>query len=116
MTDAKAKRGAPLEDPQLNTDFTYNLDSCVVQGSRNDRDTTATGQAVVERVWITSRPPRLGKGVEPTVTARRAYVMLTHVQGQMIDTGEMICKKVCTIGGKEDKTNKAGAANSNKQS
>jgi len=115
MTDAKSKRAAPLEDPQLNTDFTYNLDSCVVQGSREERDTTATGQGVVERVWITSRPPRLGHGVEPTVTARRTYVMLTHVQGQMIDTGEIICKKVCTIGGKEDSVNTAAAANPNKQ-
>ncbi|CAI6376217.1 unnamed protein product [Macrosiphum euphorbiae] len=118
MTYGKSKRtAAPLDDPQLNTDFTYNLDSCVVQGSREDRDTTPTGQGVVERVWITSRPPRLSPGVEPTVTARRTYVMavmLTHVQGQMIDYGETICKKVCT-GGKEVSVNTATAANPNKQ-
>lgn len=117
MTDSKSKRtAAPLEDPQLNTNFTYNLDSCVVQASRDDRDTTPSGQGVVERVWITSRPPRLGHGVEPTVSARRTYVMLTHVQGQMIDTGEMVCKKVCTMGGgKDDAVNTASAANPNKQ-
>ncbi|CAI6372549.1 unnamed protein product [Macrosiphum euphorbiae] len=45
MTYGKSKRtAAPLDDPQLNTDFTYNFDSCVVQGSREDRDTTPTGQ------------------------------------------------------------------------
>lgn len=114
----KAAALAAMEDPQLNTNFTYNLDSCVVQGSRGDRDMMCTGQGVVERVWITSRPPRLGRGVEPTVSARRTYVVLTHVQGQMIDTGEMVCKKVCTIGsgGNEDAVNTAAAPNPNRQS
>lgn len=95
--DSDKKRAARrTEDPQTHTDFSYNLDACVVQGSRRDRDTAAGGPGVVERVWVTSRPPKLGRGVEPTVSARRAYVMLTHVQGQQIDTGELVCKKVCT--------------------
>lgn len=93
---------AAMVDPQMHTDFSYDLSACVVQGSRDDRDEIATGPGVVEHVWIMSRPPRLGRGVEPTVSARRAHVMLTHVQGQMIDTGEMVCKKVCTLAGAAD--------------
>lgn len=91
------KKRLKTTDLQLHKNFSYNLDSCVVQGSREDMDSTSTGQGVVEQVWIMSRPPKLGRGVEPTVTARRAYVMLTHIQGQMIDAGELVCKKVCTI-------------------
>ncbi|VVC26670.1 Hypothetical protein CINCED_3A020490 [Cinara cedri] len=99
-----------LEDPQLHKNFSYNLDACIVQGSRNDRDTTPTGPGVVERVWITNRPPRLGHGVMPTVSARRAYVMLTHIQGQTIDTGDMVCKKVCTSGGASGQDNPINTA------
>lgn len=111
-----------LEDPQLHTNFSFNLDACVVQGSRRDRDSTPTGPGIVERVWITSRPPRLGHGVTPTVSARRAYVMLTHIQGQTIDTGDMVCKKVCTVGGgggagvPENPVNTAAVQNPSRQS
>jgi len=117
--DERLQRSA-MEDPQVHTNFSYNLDACVVQGSRDDRDATKTGPGVVERVWITSRPPRLGRGVEPTVTARRAYVMLSHIQGQMIDTGELVCKRVCTASGgggqEDDAVNVAAAKNPNRQS
>lgn len=91
-----------MADPQTHTDFSFDLNACVVQGSRDDRDEITSGPGVVEHVWIMSRPPRLGRGVEPTVSARRAHVMLTHVQGQMIDTGEIVCKKVCTLAGASD--------------
>lgn len=115
----KSKGVSALEDPQTHTDFSYNLDACIVQGSRSDRDETPSGQAVVERVWITSRPPALGHGVQPTVTARRAYVMLSHVQGQMIDAGELVCKRVCDVtggGGRpNDAVNTAAAKNPNRQ-
>lgn len=98
MTDKNRACYAKTEtvDPNTNTDFTYNLDTCVVQASRDDRDAAATGPGAVESVWIVSRPPRLGRGVEPTVTARRAYVMLAYVQGRTIDDGELVCKRVCT--------------------
>lgn len=102
-----------LKDPQLHTNFSYNLDACVVQGSRNDRDSTPTGPGVVERVWITSRPPKLGYGVTPTVSARRAYVILTHIQGQTIDTDDL-CKKGNTEG-TGSSTNTAPAQNPNRQ-
>lgn len=94
---ASKKKHHMINDAQVHKNFSYNLDACVVQGSREDMDSTPTGQGVVEQVWVMSRPPRLGRGVEPTVSARRAYVMLTHVQGQMIDAGELVCKKVCTM-------------------
>lgn len=98
--DARTK----VVEPNTNTNFTYNLDTCVVQASRDDRDAAATGPAAVERVWVVSRPPRLGRGVEPTVTARRAYVVLAYVQGQTIDDGQLVCKRVCTTAkpGQED--------------
>lgn len=88
-----------VDDEWTNTDFSDNLSACVVQASRQDRTAAHTGPGAVERVWIMSRPPRLGRGVEPTVTSRRAYVMLSHIQGQMIDEGELVCKKVCTVSG-----------------
>lgn len=93
--DGKKKRSV-MEDPQTHTDFSFNLDSCVVQGSRDDVDATPTDQGVVERVWIMSRPPGLVRGVQPTVTARRAYVMLKHVQGETMETCDLVCKKACT--------------------
>lgn len=102
-----------LEDPQMNTDFTFNLDECLVQASRCDREAMPTPPGVVERVWVTCRPPRLGHGVEPTVSARRAYVMLTHIQGQMIDTGELVCKKVCKPA--NEAVNISASKNPNKQ-
>lgn len=109
MTDHdRSKRRAATKstacDEQTNTEFSNNLSACVVQASRHDRKVAPTGPGVVERVWIMSRPPRLGRGVEPTVTSRRAYVMLSHIQGQTIDEGELVCKKVCTVsgGGKKD--------------
>jgi len=92
--DAKKDRSV-LDDPQTHTDFTANLDACVAQGTRDDMDATASGQAAVERVWIMSRPPGLGRGARPTVTARRAYVVLRHVQGQTVDPGEPVCETVC---------------------
>lgn len=100
--DGKKKRPEP-EAARTNRNFTYNLDSCVVQGTRDDMDAIPdSGQAVVEHVWMMSRPPRLGRGVEPTVTARGAHVMLGHVQRQTIDTGDLICKRVCRVIGNTD--------------
>lgn len=115
MADNKKRAcNAPSEAvaPDTNADFTYNLDTCVVQASRDDRDAAATGPAAVERVWVVSRPPRLGRGVEPTVTARRAYVVLAYVQGRVIDDGEMVCKRVCTAAkpGQEDDGRGGGGA------
>lgn len=112
--DRGLKSRNPMEDPMTHTNFSCNLDACVVQASRYDRDSTPAGPAVVEHVWIMSRPPKLGRGVEPTVSARRTYVMLTHIQGQTIDTGDVVCKRVCTTGGadkEKEASNKNAAKN-----
>jgi len=103
MPHKKSKNKHPaLEASRSNKNFTCNLDSCVVQGTREDMDSVQTGQGVVEHVWMMCRPPKLGRGVEPTVTARGAYVMLNHVQEQMIDTGDLICKRTCRVIGSMD--------------
>ncbi|XP_050527852.1 uncharacterized protein LOC126897946, partial [Daktulosphaira vitifoliae] len=109
-----------IQDPQTHNDFSFNLDACIVQATKADREAAKSPPGVVERAWIMSRPPTIGRGVEPTVTARRAYVMQTHVQGQMIDTGELVCKKVCNIGGatgqNKDQVNLSNVKNPNRQS
>lgn len=98
-TQSKRPAAKSTDVEQTNEDFSENLSACVVQASREDRNVAPTGPGAVERVWIMSRPPRLGRGIEPTVTSRRAYVILTHIQGQMIDEGELVCKKVCAVSG-----------------
>lgn len=113
--DGAKSRHLVAEGTRTHKNFTCNLDACVVQGTRDDMDSMPNGQSVVEHVWMMSRPPKLGRGVEPTVTARGAHVMLNHVQGQMIDTGDLICKRVCRVIGStdqdKDEINAAAAKN-----
>ncbi|RZF49175.1 hypothetical protein LSTR_LSTR008461 [Laodelphax striatellus] len=53
----------------------------LVEASRRDRDTTDTNTALLERVWILSRPPINLKDPTPTVSARRLQVARAILDG-----------------------------------
>ncbi|XP_075210669.1 uncharacterized protein LOC142318022 [Lycorma delicatula] len=63
----------------------------IVEGSREDRQLSETNTALLERVWILSRPPLNLKDPQPTVSARRVQVVRSILDGEFQKEAEKKC-------------------------
>ncbi|XP_022198515.2 uncharacterized protein LOC111055593 [Nilaparvata lugens] len=114
----KLKFDCTLSEQLLQNKQTIDPGTCgpknilLVEASRKDRDTTDTNTALLERVWILSRPPINLKDPTPTVSARRLQVARAILDGDFDGDDKNRCPPAPPCPGGDSESSARGSRSS----